>query len=143
MIKKNSTENNLSKKDKQDWTDFLNKDSEIPNKDSQKNNINLRSKRFKFDLHGYSIQNANSKIFEIVNSCYEKGVSKILIITGKGLHSKSKSNVYISEEFSKLRNTIPDFIKNNSEINSKIKFIREADQSLGGSGAILIKLKKL
>ena len=89
------------------------------------------------------IENAIKKISEIINSCYDKGVSEILIITGKGIHSKSSTNVYISDEFSKLRNTIPEFIKNNSDLNSKINEIEQADQGSGGSGALLIKLKKI
>ncbi len=143
MIKKKTSEKSLSDKDKKDWKNFVNSTSEIPNKDNLENTKTLQSKRFRFDFHGYSIQNANNKISEIINTCYEKGISEILIITGKGLHSKSGSNVYISEEFSKLKNTIPDFIKNNPEINAKVKIIKQADKNLGGSGAILIKLKRI
>ena len=68
-------------------------------------------------------------------------ISEILIITGKGIHSTSENNVYVSEELSKLRNTIPDFIKNNTELSSKIMSINEADKFSGGAGAIIIKLK--
>ncbi len=71
----------------------------------------------------------------------KKGVSEILVITEKGIHSKSQDNVYVSNELNKLRNTIPEFIKNNSELNSKISYIKEANKSSGGSGAIIIKLK--
>ena len=116
---------------------------QVPDKDDlNKESIDI-IKKFKFDFHGYSIENANKKIYEIVNICYEKGVSEILIITGKGIHSKSEKNVYVSEEFSKLRNTIPEFIKNNSELKSKIEKIKEAEQALGGPGALLIKLRKV
>ena len=139
MIKKD-----LSKKDKKDWKDFLDNLSNISNKDQNLDKKpSNKIKRFKFDFHGYSIENANKKISEIINSCYDKGVSEILIITGKGIHSKSSTNVYISDEFSKLRNTIPEFIKNNSDLNSKINEIEQADQGSGGSGALLIKLKKI
>jgi len=133
----------LSKRDKKDWKEFLDNLSNVPNKDgsdSQKTDV---GKRFKFDFHGHSIENANKKIDEIINTCYERGVSEVLIVTGKGIHSKSSKDVYVSEEFSKLRNTIPEFIKNNSELNSKIDQIKEADQDSGGSGALLIKLKKI
>jgi len=133
----------LSKKDKKDWREFIDNLPNLSNKDSLSKKKNNEPGRFKFDFHGYSIENANKKISEIINSCYDKGVSEILIITGKGIHSKSSTNVYISDEFSKLRNTIPEFIKNNSDLNSKINEIEQADQGSGGSGALLIKLKKI
>ncbi len=137
MIKKD-----LSKQDKEDWQDFIDNHSPIPNKDGLRDQKNNAVRKFKFDFHGYTIAGANKKINEIINSCYEKGVSEILIITGKGIHSKSKMNVYASKELSTLKNTIPDFLKTNPDLNSKIDKIKQADKDLGGSGAILIKLKK-
>ncbi len=137
MIKKD-----LSKQDKKDWKDFLENLSSLPNKDNSHNKESNKNKRFKFDFHGYSIEDANKKIYEIIKKCYEKDLSEILIVTGKGIHSNTNKDVYVSEEFSKLRNTIPEFIKNNPELNSKIDRIQEADQNLGGSGALLIKLRK-
>ena len=137
MIKKD-----LSKQDKKDWKDFLENLSSLPNKDNSHNKESNKNKRFKFDFHGYSIEDANKKIYEIIKKCYEKDLSEILIVTGKGIHSNTNKDVYVSEEFSKLRNTIPEFIKNNPELNSKIDRIKEADQNLGGSGALLIKLRK-
>tara|TARA_A100001011_G_C14267697_1_gene825487 strand:- start:1001 stop:1423 length:423 start_codon:yes stop_codon:yes gene_type:complete len=132
----------LSKQDKEDWQDFIDNHSPIPNKDGLRDQKNNAVRKFKFDFHGYTIAGANKKINEIINSCYEKGVSEILIITGKGIHSKSKMNVYASKELSTLKNTIPDFLKTNPDLNSKIDKIKQADKDLGGSGAILIKLKK-
>ena len=137
MIKKD-----LSKQDKEDWQDFIDNHSPIPNKDGLRDQKNNAVRKFKFDFQGYTIAGANKKINEIINSCYEKGVSEILIITGKGIHSKSKMNVYASKELSTLKNTIPDFLKTNPDLNSKIDKIKQADKDLGGSGAILIKLKK-
>ena len=137
MIKKD-----LSKQDKKDWEEFLENPSEVLDKDISKKQGIDKIQRFKFDFHGYTIENANKKIHEIINYCCEKGIDEILIITGKGIHSKIEKNVYASEEFSKLQNTIPEFIKNNPELNSKIDRIKEADQNLGGSGALLIKLRK-
>ena len=138
MIKKD-----LSKQDKKDWKDFLENISSLPNKDNSHNKETNKTKRFKFDFHGYSIEDANKKIYEIINACYERSVSEILIITGKGIHSKAEKNVYVSEEYSKLKNTIPEFIKNNLELKLKIDQIKEADQASGGSGALLIKLRKI
>jgi len=132
----------LKDKDKKDWEKFLENPSNIFDKEiatiTKKN-----SKKFNFDLHGYSIDDANKKVYEIITFCYQNGYSEILIITGKGIHSKSSKNVYISEDFSTLKNTIPDFIKNNSDLSSKISGIEQADKKSGGSGAILIKLKRL
>lgn len=138
MIKKD-----LSKQDKKDWKEFLDNPSRVQNKDGLKKQGTDRIKRFKFDFHGHSIEEANKKIDEIIKACYEKDVSEILVITGKGIHSKIEKNVYVSEEFSKLRHTIPEFIKNNSELNSKIYQIKEADRDSGGPGAFLIKLRKV
>ncbi len=138
MIKKD-----LSKQDKKDWKEFLDNLSSVPNKDDSNKEKTSEVKRYKFDFHGYSIENANKKAYEIINSCYDRGIAEILIITGKGIHSELDKNVYISKEFSKLRNTIPEFIKNNSDLNSKIDQIKEAEENAGGSGAFLIKLRKI
>ena len=132
---------NLTEQDKKDWKEFLDNSPQLPDKelfDGKRKNF---VKNFKFDFHGYSIKDANKKVYEIIKTSYEKGISEILIITGKGIHSKSEDNVYISNELNKLRNTIPEFIKNNLELNSKISYIKEANKSSGGSGAIIIKLK--
>ena len=132
----------MKDKDKKDWEKFLENPSNIFDKEittiTKKN-----SKKFNFDLHGYSIDDANKKVYEIITFCYQNGYSEILIITGKGIHSKSSKNVYISEDFSTLKNTIPDFIKNNADLSSKISGIEQADKKSGGSGAFLIKLKRL
>ncbi len=138
MIKKD-----LSNKDKEDWEKFLEETSQIPDKDSNKYTKNHKIEKFKFDFHGYSIESANIKVAEIINKCFENGFSELLFITGKGIHSKSGENVYISEEFSKLKNTIPEFIKNNPDLSSKVEKIIEADLKSGGSGALIIKLKKV
>jgi len=138
----------LNKKEKQseldikDWKTFLENPSNIFDKD--KEIIQKKKyKKFKFDLHGCTIEQANKKVNLIINKCYEEKFSEILLITGKGKHSKKEDSVYFSEEFSKLKNTIPNFIKNNSDLMSKITKIESASKDLGGGGAIVIKLKKL
>ena len=114
-----SNKKKVSKKDKKDWEDFIKNPSKVFDKE-----IVSKEKKFlslyKFDLHGYSIENANAKVKEIINQCYDKGVSEILIITGKGSHSDVNQNVYVSKDYSKLQFTIPDYIKNNSNLLSKI-----------------------
>ncbi len=133
----------LSKEDKKDWEDFLNNTSQVPDKDILNYDKINKQKIFKFDFHGYSIDRANKKVHEIITSCYNKGIPEVLFITGKGNHSQKKENIYVSNELSILKNTIPDFIENNSELKSKINQIKEAEKNLGGSGALLIRLKKL
>jgi len=134
---------NLSKKDLKDWKEFLQNSTPLSNKDILNRKRNREDKIFKFDFHGFSIDEANKKIKEIIESCYNKGISQIYIITGKGLHSKSSSNAYVSENYSKLKNTIPDFLKNNPDLKPLVIKIEEADKNSGGSGALIIKLKKL
>ena len=136
---------NLEKKnsDLKDWEKFLEDPGIIHNKDNDGvTDLNL-NKKFRFDLHGYSIEKANSTIDQIISKCYKNGVHQILVITGKGIHSKNESNVFTSSEYNKLKNTIPLFIKNKPELASKIKKITTAPTEQGGEGALIIKLKKL
>ena len=136
---------NLEKKnsDIKDWEKFLENPGTIHNKDNDKvEDLNL-NKKFRFDLHGYSIEKANSIIDQIISNCYKNGVQQILLITGKGIHSKNENNVFTSSEYSKLKNTIPLFLKNKPELASKIKKITTAPTEEGGEGALIIKLKKL
>ncbi len=135
---------NLKEKDsnQKDWEKFLEDPGLIHNKDNEER-IDLNSnKKFKFDFHGYSIEKANSTIDKIILKCYESGVKEILVITGKGIHSKNNSDVYNSNQYNKLKNTIPIFIKNKPDLFSKIKNIRTAPTNQGGEGALIIKLKK-
>ena len=132
----------LSEKDKKSWEDFLKNPLNIEDKETRKTEINKFS-RFKFDLHGLSIDEANKKVVEIIESCYEKGFKEILLITGQGHHSNLDKNVYVSKDHSTLKGTIPEFIKNNEELMKKITDIREADVKDGGSGAFYVYLKKL
>tara|TARA_B100000929_G_C15260880_1_gene336702 strand:+ start:167 stop:592 length:426 start_codon:yes stop_codon:yes gene_type:complete len=132
----------VSEKDKKDWEDFLKNQSQVFDKDKEVL-IKEDSSRFKFDLHGYSIEDANKKVVQIIENSYEKGFSEILLITGQGHHSNVDDNVYVSKDYSTLRGTIPDFIRNNLDLASKIIQIKEADEKMGGKGALIIKLKKI
>ncbi len=125
-----------------DWENFLKSPSHIYDKEEKKKEDKINYSRKKFDLHGHTIDEANQKMNQLILSCYEKGINELLIITGKGSHSKKNNNVYTSEENLKLQASIPEFIKNNSELSSKIKKITQAPQDLGGEGAIIIKLKR-
>ncbi len=138
MTKKNK----LSERDNKDWEDFWKNTEQIVDKDTD--NLTKKNKsNFKFDFHGYSIDEANKKVYEIIIQCYERGILELLIITGKGKNSKVEQNVYVSKDSNKLSSTIPDYIKNNPDLISKINKMRIASKDLGGEGAIIIKLKKL
>ena len=131
----------LSNKDKKDWQEFLEDKSPIPDKD-QKYQIDRSAQKFRFDLHGFTLDEANDKVKEIIKSCSENGYREILLITGKGLHS-NQENVYKSSELSKLRFSVPEFISTNPEISKLISSIDNAPKKHGGEGALIIKLKKL
>ena len=133
--------NHLSKQDKEDWKNFLEDTSKVPNKD-QNQIIDNRDKKFRFDLHGLTLDEANNKVREIILSCSKKNFKEILLITGKGLHS-SQDDVYKSSQLSKLRYSVPEFIKSNLEISQLILSVETPPQKDGGDGALLIKLKKL
>ena len=137
MKKKDS----LSQKDKEDWKDFLENTSFIPDKDKANQN-RYSNQIYKFDLHGLTLSDANTKVKEIVISCSEKKYKEILFITGKGLHSKD-DDVYKSDKLSKLRYSIPEYINSEPEISKLISSVSTPSQKDGGEGALLIKLKKL
>tara|TARA_B100000963_G_scaffold185095_1_gene160910 strand:+ start:14675 stop:15094 length:420 start_codon:yes stop_codon:yes gene_type:complete len=133
----------LSQEDKKTWEDFVKNPSDIYDKD--KNNLKNNSKqlRFKFDLHGFTLDDANIKVRDIILSCVKKNYKEILLITGKGIHSTNESDVYTSKDFGKLKFSVPEHIRSNKEINRFVVSINEAEIKDGGEGAILIKLKKL
>jgi len=131
----------LTKKDKQDWKNFLEDTSRVLDKD-QNYQIKSSNRRFRFDLHGLTLDEANEKVREIVKSCSEKNFREILLITGKGIHS-NQENVYRSSDFSKLKFSVPEFINSDTEISKLILSIDNPSQKEGGEGALLIKLRKL
>ena len=131
----------LTQKDKKDWKDFLENTSRLPDKD-QIYRTETTNNRFKFDLHGLTLDEANKKVKEVIKSCAEKNCREILLITGKGLHS-NQEDVYKSSDLSKLRFSVPEFIKSDPEISKFILSIVNPPQKEGGEGALLIKLKKL
>ena len=95
-----------------------------------------------FDLHGFSLEDANKKIFNLINDAYNNEVGKITVVTGKGLHSQNDRDPYVSKDLGILKNSVPDYIKNNTELMRLINDIRHADINDGGSGAFYIFLKK-
>lgn len=132
---------NLSQKDKDDWRNFLEDTSFIPDKD-QKSRTENNNQTYKFDLHGLTLNEANQKVREVIMACSEKNLKEILLITGKGLHSR-EDDVYKSSKLSKLRYSIPEYINSEPEISRLISSITTPSQKDGGEGALIIKLKKL
>ena len=131
----------ISDKDKKDWENFLSKEDRLPNKDLKQTKKISPSSTI-CDLHGYSLDTANDKIRELINHAYSTGIKKILIITGKGLHSDNEKNPYISKDLGILKNSVPNYIKSNLELMKLVQEIKEADNNDGGSGAFYIFLKK-
>jgi len=133
----------LDQDDKKAWEEYIKNPSDIYDKDKNYSKENQRKERFKYDLHGYSLENANRKVREIILSCTENKYKEILLITGKGLHSTNDKDIYVSKNLGTLRYSVPEFIKSNEELNNFIISINEADIKDGGKGALLIKLKNL
>ena len=132
---------NISDKDKKDWENFLSKQESLPNKDLKiSRNKKISSKLC--DLHGYSLEEANNKINDLIRNSYEAGINKLIIVTGKGLHSENEKNPYISKDLGILKYSVPEYIENNPELMSLINNIKEASIEDGGSGAFYIYLKK-
>ena len=133
----------LSDKDKKDWQNFLSSEEKIYNKDLSLSQAKIDKGLVKtIDLHGFSLENANRTIDEFINRCFKTNVSKITVITGKGLRSNNINNPYVSKNLSILKNSVPEFIKSNTDLMKKIKNIKEAKVEDGGSGAFDIFLKK-
>ena len=133
----------ISDKDKKDWKNFISNKEKLSNKDLYLSNNKIEKKIIKtIDLHGFSLENANNVIEEFIIQCFKKNVNKIIVITGKGLRSKSIRNPYISKDLSILKYSVPDFIKSKSNLMKIIKKIEEAEIKDGGGGAFYIFLKK-
>ena len=132
----------ISDKDKKDWEEFLSKDDKLLDKD-----INFTKKKNQktktFDLHGYSLDEANKKIYELISDAYKNQISKLIIVTGKGLHSDNEKNPYVSKDLGMLKYSVPEYIRGNNELMEIINEIRDAEIEDGGSGAFYIFLKKI
>tara|TARA_B110000027_G_scaffold68953_1_gene73707 strand:+ start:305 stop:715 length:411 start_codon:yes stop_codon:yes gene_type:complete len=132
----------ISDKDKQDWDRFLSSSEKIKNKDLDSN---IKEKKYltkTIDLHGYTIEEANKTVNDLINKCFLSKTNKIKIITGKGLRSKNKNNPYLSEDLSILKYSVEDYIRSNKDLMELIKEITKAKIEDGGSGAFYIYLKK-
>ena len=131
----------ISEKDKKDWENFLSSEDKLPNKDFQQN-LKKFTKVKQIDLHGFTLEKANKTIEKFIYDSYENKVSKIIVVTGKGLHSNVEKDPYVSKELSILKYSVPEYIKNNQELMKKIIEIKDAKIEDGGAGAFYIFLKK-
>ena len=135
MIKK------ISEKDIKDWQEFIKKDEKLENKDNTQDEKTTK-KHVEIDLHGYTLEEANKKMSDYINECYENNISVINVITGKGLRSKNKENPYSSTDLGILKHSVPNYIKNNTELMNKIKFVDFDEEDKNNKGSFNIFLKK-
>ena len=138
MIKKKDP----SQEDKTTWEEYIKNPSDIYDKDQGAPNNIQRRERYKFDLHGFTLDEANNKVKEIIEYCLKNKFKELLLITGKGIHSTSDEDAYISKNLGKLKYSVPEFIKT-SELKRFIISIKDAEKEDGGEGAIIIRLKNL
>jgi len=132
---------NISDKDKQDWNNFINSKEKLPNKDTKFNKKKIFETR-SIDLHGYTLDAANKTIEDFINKAFLENVNKIIVVTGKGIHSDNEKDPYVSKELGILKYSVPEFISNNISLMSMINEITDAKIEDGGSGAFYIFLKR-
>ena len=131
----------ISDKDKRDWQSFISSKDKIPDKDFRpkaKNPLKVKS----IDLHGYTLEQANIAIEKFISKSFEENVSKLIVVTGKGIHSDVEKDPYVSKDLSILKYSVPEFIHNNQNLMKLINDIQDASIEDGGSGAFYIYLRK-
>ena len=133
--------NDISEKDKKDWESFTSGDERLPNKD-----LKLSKEKFfkvkSIDLHGYTLEEANKTIEKFIYQSFREKINKLIVVTGKGLHSQNEKDPYVSKDLSILKYSVPEFIENNKSLMNIINEIKDASIEDGGSGAFYILLKK-
>ena len=139
MIKKKDP----SQVDKKIWEDYINNPTDIYDKEQSVSHVIQKKERYKFDLHGFTLDEANNKVKEIIEHCVQNRFKEVLIITGKGIHSTSDKDAYTSKNLGKLKFSVPEFIKTNQDLNKFVISINDAEKKDGGEGAIIIRLKNL
>ena len=132
---------NISEKDKKDWENFLSKKEKLPNKDI-KIDKKITFKTRSIDLHGYSLEEANKSIENFIVKSYQEKINKLIVVTGKGIHSQNEKDPYVSKDLSILKYSVPEFISNNKNLMKIIYEMKDAKIEDGGGGAFYIFLKK-
>jgi len=133
----------ISNSDKALWEEYLKNPKDLFDKELEEKKSIDTVERYRFDLHGFTLLEANKKVRELIIYCQDNGFREILLITGKGLHSNTDQNTYVSKELSKLKFSVPEHIKTQKDLLDKIISIEPAKINDGGKGAIIIKIKKL
>ncbi len=135
----------ISNKDKKDWNNFINSKNKLEDKDKASNIPFNTQSSLSIDLHGYTLDQANNKVRELILNCFERGIRNINIITGKGNRSNNQKDPYKSKDLSILKYAVPDYITNNSDLMDKILRINKetANEVSSGSFNILLKKKQL
>ena len=132
---------NITEKDKKDWENFLSKNEKLPNKDI-KIDKKLTFKTRSIDLHGYGLEEANKSIEDFIIKSYQEKINKLIVVTGKGIHSQNEKDPYVSKDLSILKYSVPEFISNNKNLMKIIYEMKDAKIEDGGGGAFYIFLKK-
>ena len=132
----------ISDKDKRDWHKFINSNEKLPNKDSKYQKINKNLNVRSIDLHGYTLDEANKTVESFINKAFSENINKLIIVTGKGLHSENEKDPYVSKELGILKYSVPEFITKNVSLMKMINEITDAKIEDGGGGAFYIFLKK-
>ena len=133
--------NDISEKDKKDWETFLSGNEKLPNKDYKTSNQKIFKTR-SIDLHGYTLEQANKTIEDFIYQAYREKVNKLIVVTGKGIHSQNEKDPYVSKDLSILKYSVPEFIENSKSLMNIINEIKDANLEDGGSGAFYIFIKK-
>ena len=132
---------NISNKDKKDWDKFISSNEKLSDKDFR--NIEKKNKKTRsIDLHGFTLDEANKTIENFINKAFSENINKLIIVTGKGLHSENEKDPYVSKDLGILKYSVPEFIANNASLMSMINEITDAKIEDGGAGAFYIYLKK-
>ena len=133
--------NDISEKDKKDWESFVSSDEKLPNKDYKASKQKIYKTK-SIDLHGYTLEEANKTIENFIYQAYKDKVNKLIVVTGKGIHSQNEKDPYISKNLGILKYSVPEFIENSKSLMNIINEIKDAKIEDGGSGAFYIYLKK-
>ena len=133
--------NNISEKDKKDWENFLSKKERLPDKDN-KLTKKITFKTRSIDLHGYTLEDANKSIESFIIKSYQDKINKLIVVTGKGIHSQNEKDPFVSKDLSILKYSVPEFISNNKNLMKIIYEMKDAKIEDGGGGAFYIFLKK-
>ena len=134
--------NKLSDKDKKDWQNFIDSSKKLESKEIDKT-IDSRISKRTIDLHGYTLEEANKEISKFIENCYLNKVKKINVITGKGMRSKNFDDPYRSTDLSILKHSVPEYIKNNSELMNKVIRIDFDSVNSSSTGSFDIFLKTI